>query len=64
MPTPATFQRIYPDSAGLEHPATEVSMRNVLTSMREAVDGVLPFRVRVRFDDGSVVTVKPREAAK
>ena len=49
MATPVTFQRIYPDNAGLEHPATPQSIANVLRSMHESRDGVLPFRVLVRY---------------
>jgi hypothetical protein len=60
MAQPATFQRIYRDNAGLEHPATAQSVEAVLRSMRESVDGILPFKVRLRMDDGSAVVVKPK----
>lgn len=61
MASPVSWQRLYPETAGLEHPATAKSVDAVLRSMRESVGGVLPFRVRLRMDDGSAVIVKPRE---
>lgn len=60
MPTPVTWQRIYPDNADIEHPATELTIANVLRSMQESRDGILPFKVLFRMDDQSVVIVKPK----
>lgn len=62
MPTPVTWQRIYPDNADIEHPATELTIANVLRSMQESAGGILPFRVRFRMDDGSSVVVKPKRS--
>lgn len=62
MPSPVSWQRIYPTEAGLEHPATEASVSNVLRSMRESAGGILPFKVLIRMDDQSVVIVKPKRA--
>lgn len=62
MPTAVSWQRIYADQAGLEHPATEVTIANVLRSMQEGAGGILPFKVLFRMGDGSVVTVKPKRA--
>lgn len=62
MPSPISWQRIYPAEAGLEHPATEASVSNVLRSMQESAGGILPFRVRFRMDDGSSVVVKPKRS--
>lgn len=62
MATATSWQRIYPTEAGLEHPATEKSVSNVLASMRECAGGILPFKVLFRMDDGSTVIVKPKRA--
>lgn len=62
MPIAVSWQRIYADQAGLEHPATEVTIANVLRSMQESAGGILPFRVRFRMDDGSSVVVKPKRS--
>lgn len=62
MPEILTFTRLYAGSTGPEHPATPVFVANVLRSMNAARDSEVPFRVRLRFDDGAVVVVKPKGA--
>jgi hypothetical protein len=59
---PITFQRLYADTVGPEHTATPDYLANVVRSMN-ACHGLNPFRVRVRFSDGSVVVVKPKRGA-
>lgn len=56
----ASFCRLYPFAAGLEHPATPERVRNVIASMNASRDSEAPFRVRLRYDDGAVVTVAPK----
>lgn len=56
---PVSFTRLYADGEGPEHPATPQYVANVLRSMN-ACHGLNPFKVRLRFGDGSVVIVKPR----
>lgn len=60
--TPVTFQRLFRDAGpDREHPATPGALGAVLAAMAVAADGDLnPFRVKVRFDDGSAVTVSPK----
>lgn len=63
MSTPevVTFQRIYREHGpGLEHPATPERVRNVIASMNQAQGGSAPFKVRLRFADGSIATVSPK----
>lgn len=56
----ATFQRLYQHAAGEEHPASEKSVNAVLRSMAGSLTSPAPFKVRLRMDDGSVVTVAPK----
>lgn len=56
----STFQRLYPHAAGEEYAATPTSVENVLRSMAVSKDGPVPFRVRLRMEDGSMVTVAPK----
>jgi hypothetical protein len=61
MGDPTSWQRVYRDHGpGPEHPATEASLSNVLRSMNESADSAVPFKVRVRFGDGTSVLVKPK----
>lgn len=66
MPAPAivTFTRIYPMGAGIEYEATPDRVRTVIASMNEHRDSSAPFKVRLRFDDGAVVTVCPKRQQK
>ena len=58
---PVSFQRLYAESVGPEHPATPQYVANVLRSMNACGD-LNPFKVRLRFGDGSVVVVKPKRS--
>ncbi len=56
----STFQRLYVDSTGIEYPATPESVETVLRSMNEHAAGPDPFKVRLRFEDGSAVIAAPK----
>jgi hypothetical protein len=60
MSAPATFQRLYRTGADIEHPATPVTVANVLNAMRGSVASEAPFRVLLRMDDGSMVRCSPK----
>lgn len=62
MPQVATFCRLYEAHQGPELPATPQIVANVLRSMNEAAGGEVPFRVRFRYEDGSVVVAGPKRA--
>jgi len=63
MPQVATFCRLYEAHQGPELPATPQIVRNVLRSMKEAArDDLNAFRVRLRYEDGSVVVAGPKRA--
>jgi hypothetical protein len=57
---PVSFQRLYRNSADLEHPATPVTVANVLNAMRGSAASEVPFRVVFRMDDGAMVRVSPK----
>jgi hypothetical protein len=58
---PRTFTRVYRDHGdGQEYPATPERIRNVIASMHAAAVSTVPFKVRLRLDDGSVVVLKPK----
>lgn len=64
MSAPVSFQRIYADHGpGPEYPATPEYVANVLRSMN-ACGELNPFKVRLRFGDGSVVIVKPKRGGR
>jgi len=60
MPEVATFTRVYPHGDGLEHQATPQFVANVIQSMTESQDSTIPFKVRLRMTDGSVVLLSPK----
>ena len=60
MAQPLTFQRIYPHALGIEYPADAKRVATVLRSMQEHRDSTVPFKVRVRLDDGSAVVFRPK----
>ena len=60
MAQPVTFQRIYPHALGIEYEANAERVATVLRSMQESRDSEVPFKVRVRLDDGSVLVFRPK----
>lgn len=61
---PTHFQRLYRDSGpGIEHPVSPGAVERVISSMNEAGD-LNPFKVRLRFGDGTVVVVSPKRRGK
>lgn len=60
MPDVASFTRIYPHGEGLEYQATPGFVTNVIRSMNESVASAVPFKVRFRMTDGSVVILSPK----
>lgn len=61
--TPIYWQRIYSADSGPISLALPGTVANVTRSMNEHAKGSDPFRVRVRFDDGSTVIAWPKQAA-
>lgn len=60
MAEPITFQRIYPHALGIEYEADAARVATVLRSMQESRDSEVPFKVRLRMDDGSAVVLRPK----
>jgi hypothetical protein len=56
----ATFTRLYAHGEGLEYPATPDTVRTVVAAMNEAVNDAVPFKVRLRLTDGTVLIVRPK----
>lgn len=60
MAQPVSFQRLYPHGPGIEYPADAQKVATVLRSMQESRDSEVPFKVRLRMDDGSAVVLRPK----